>query len=95
MSLTREQVVKIAHLARLALSEDQLTDYQDQLSSILDYAEMINELDLSAVPPTAHAVARQNVMRDDQIEPGLSLEDVLFNAPDHDQYQFKIQSVLE
>jgi aspartyl-tRNA(Asn)/glutamyl-tRNA(Gln) amidotransferase subunit C len=95
MSLTREQVEKIAHLARLALSTEQVREYQVQLSSILDYAEMLNEVDLAGVLPTAHAISRQNVLREDLIEPGLSLEDALFNAPDQDQEQFKIQSVLE
>jgi aspartyl-tRNA(Asn)/glutamyl-tRNA(Gln) amidotransferase subunit C len=70
-------------------------EYQRQLSDILDYAAMLDKLDLSAIHPTAHAVARENVMRDDIIEPGLDLEDVLFNAAQHERDQFLIQSVLE
>lgn len=95
MSLTREDVAKIAHLARLDLTAAQLEQYREQLSAILDYAEMLNELDLDDVPPTAHAVARQNVMRPDVVEPGLSLEDALFNAPQQQDNQFKIQPVLD
>lgn len=94
MSLTRQEVEKIAHLARLALTEEQLAEYQEQLSAVLDYADMLNELDLSAVEPTAHAVSRQNVMRADDVAPSLPLEDVLANAAQHKQDQFYIQSVL-
>lgn len=95
MSLTREDVAKIAHLARLDLTAAQLDQYREQLSAILDYAEMLNELDLDGVTPTAHAVAQQNVMRPDVAEPGLSLEDALFNAPQQQDNQFRIQSVLD
>lgn len=94
MSLTRQEVEKIAHLARLALTEEQITEYQEQLSAVLDYADMLNELDLSDVQPTAHAVTRQNVLREDKIEPSLSLDEVLANAEQHTQDQFLIQSVL-
>jgi len=94
MSLTRREVEKIAHLARLALTEEQITEYQEQLSAVLDYAEMLNELDLTDVLPTAHAVARQNVFRQDNVEPSLPLEEVLGNAEQHKQDQFFIQSVL-
>ena len=94
MSLTRQEVEKIAHLARLALTEEELTEYQEQLSAVLDYAAMLNELDLSDVEPTAHAIARRNVFRNDTVEPSLTLEEVLANADLHLQDQFLIQSVL-
>lgn len=95
MSLTREEAEKVAHLARLALSEEELEAYQRQLSAVLDYAAMLDQIDLTGISPTAHAVARENVMRADVIEPGLVLEDVLFNAAQHERDQFLIQSVLE
>jgi len=95
MSLSKEDVAKIAHLARLELTEVQLEQYREQLSAILDYADMLNELDLDGVPPTAHAVVQQNVMRQDEVVPGLSLEDVLYNAPKQANNQFLIQSVLD
>ncbi len=95
MSLSKEDVAKIAHLARLELTEIQLEQYREQLSAILDYADMLNELDLDGVPPTAHAVVQQNVMRQDEVVPGLSLEDVLYNAPKQANNQFLIQSVLD
>ena len=95
MALTRDEVARIAHLARLDLTADELLHYQEQLSAVLDFAARLNELDVSNVEPSAHAVARRNVMRDDQIRPSLSTEDALFNAAAVAQDQFLIQSVLE
>ncbi|MCP4363445.1 MAG: Asp-tRNA(Asn)/Glu-tRNA(Gln) amidotransferase subunit GatC [Chloroflexi bacterium] len=95
MSLTRTDVVKIAHLARLELTEAELLLYQDQLSAILDYAERLNELDLADVLPTAHAISQQNVLREDKAEPSLPLADVLYNAPKQAANQFVVQAVLD
>ena len=94
MALTRADVIHIAHLARLELTEEEIERYREQLT-VLDYADRLNELDLEGVPPTAHAVARQNVFRDDVITPSLPLSDVLHNAPDRHDDQFRIQSVLD
>ena len=95
MSLSRKDVEKIADLARLELSEAEKRLYQEQLSAILAYAERLNELDLQDVPPTASAVPLTNVMREDEVRPSLVLEDTLFNAPEADQDQFKIQPVFD
>lgn len=95
MALTIEDVKKVAHLARLQLTEEEIRQYQEQLSSVLDYVELLNELDLEDVPPTAHAVARRNVFREDEARPSLPLEDVLFNAPRQARDHFLIQAVLD
>jgi aspartyl-tRNA(Asn)/glutamyl-tRNA(Gln) amidotransferase subunit C len=95
MSLTPQDVEKIAHLARLELTHAEKAQYLEQLSAILDYAEMLNELDLDGIVPTAHAIAQQNVMREDVAAPGLTIDEVLFNAPKQAQNQFLIQSVLD
>lgn len=95
MSLTRNEVLKIADLARMTLTEDELTRFSSQLTAVLDFAARLNELDLSGIEPSAHAVARTNVMRDDVIMPSLSPEDALFNAAATAEGQFLIQSVLE
>ena len=95
MSLTRQEVEKIAHLARLALTDEEKQEYQKQLSAVLDYAAVLDKLDLSEIHPTVYAVSRENVMRADAAEPGLDIEDVLFNSARHEQEQFLIQSVLE
>ncbi len=95
MSLTREDVKKIADLARLALSDDELNHFGEQLSAVLGYAARLDELDLIGVPPSIHAVAQINIMRDDAIMPSLPTADALFNAAETVDEQFLIQSVLE
>ncbi len=95
MTLTIQDVEKIADLARLELTGAQKMAYLGQLSAILDYAEMLNELDIDDVLPTSSAVSLKNVMRDDKIKPSLSLNDVLFNAPQQANNQFRIQSVFD
>ncbi|NKQ35603.1 MAG: Asp-tRNA(Asn)/Glu-tRNA(Gln) amidotransferase subunit GatC [Chloroflexi bacterium] len=93
--LSRSDVEKIANLARLELTEAEKVLYQTQLSAILHYAERLNELDLDGVPPTAHAISQQNVMREDVVESLLPMEDVLFNAPQTAQNQFVVQAILD
>jgi aspartyl-tRNA(Asn)/glutamyl-tRNA(Gln) amidotransferase subunit C len=95
VSLTLQDVEKIANLARLELTAEEKALYQGQLSAVLDYAARLNELDIADVRPTSSAVALVNVWRDDVVEPSLPLEDVLYNAPQQAQNQFAIQSVLE
>jgi aspartyl-tRNA(Asn)/glutamyl-tRNA(Gln) amidotransferase subunit C len=95
MELTRKQVEQIAQLARLDLTDDEITLYQGQLSAILDAADHLAELDLDGVAPTARAVPMQNVMRPDRVEPSLALEDVLYNANHQANDQFVIQAVLD
>lgn len=95
MSLSQDDVQKIAHLARLDLTEAEIARFQGQLSAILEYAEMLNELELGGVPPTAHAISRQNVFREDKAEPSLPLEAVLHNAPKQANNQFVVQAVLD
>jgi aspartyl-tRNA(Asn)/glutamyl-tRNA(Gln) amidotransferase subunit C len=95
MSLSRRDVEKIADLARLELSEDEKALYQVQLSAILAYAERLNELDIGNILPTTSAVLLKNVLREDEVRPSLDLEDTLFNAPDAEQDQFKIQAVFD
>ena len=95
MALSREDVKKIAGLARLELTEEEKALYQEQLSAVLAYAERLNELELRDVPPTASAVPLKNVLREDEVRPSLALEDTLFNAPDSERDQFKIQAVFD
>lgn len=95
MSLGRDEVAKIAQLARLALTEEELTHYGAQLSAILEYAARLNELDVSGAEPANEPAARRNVMRDDDITPSLAPEDALFNAAATAEGQFLIQAVLD
>ena len=95
MSLSRQDVEKIAHLARLELSEEELVKVQEQLTAVLAYVAILDEVDVAGVIPTGHAIAQENVMRDDEIRPSLTIEEVLQNAPKQQQNQFWIQTVLE
>ena len=102
MKLTHDETTHIARLARLALTDEELAHYQDQLSAILDYAARLNELDLSGVAPataagegSAVALGRHNILRDDIVMPSLPRDDALFNAAATDEGQFLIQAVLE
>lgn len=95
MELTKQQIEQIAHLARLDLTDEEITRYQGQLATILDAADRLAELDLTHVLPTTHAVPVGNVMRADRVEPSLALEDVLFNTAQQANDQFVIQPVLD
>lgn len=95
MSLSREDVEKIAHLARLALRDEQIEQYQMQLSAILEAADTLNELDLDGVPPTTHALPNVNRLREDSAENALTVDDVLANAPKQRDNQFVVQAILD
>jgi aspartyl-tRNA(Asn)/glutamyl-tRNA(Gln) amidotransferase subunit C len=97
MSLTRAQVEHIAELAKLELSEDEITKMKEQLSAILDYAARLQELNTDAIPPTASVVPLYNVMRDDAVEPSLPREQVIANAPDKDERGefFRVRAILK
>lgn len=95
MGLSREEVRHVAELAKLGLTEEEEGLFSEQLSAILDYAERLQELDTEDVPPTAHSIPIQNVMRDDEVTTSYPREDILANAPQSEQGSFKVQAVLE
>jgi len=95
VGLSREEVRHVAELAKLGLTEEEKGLFSEQLSAILDYAERLQELDTEDVPPTAHSIHLQNVMRDDEVTPSYPREDILANAPQSEQGSFKVQAVLE
>lgn len=81
-TITREQVLHVAKLAQLGLSEDEVERFSEQLSAILEAVGTIAELDLTDVEPTSHPLDLANVFGEDDPEPSLSLEEALANAPD-------------
>jgi len=95
MKLSLAQVEHVARLAQLALSDQEKELFREQLSSILEYAQRLQQLDTSAIPPTATVLPLENVMRDDQVRPSLPLADVLANAPDTKDGYFRVPVVLE
>ena len=82
MAISREQVVHVAKLARLALTEEELERLGEQLGAILDAVSKVSELDLTDVPPTSHPLDLVNVLAEDESAPCLAREDALANAPD-------------
>ena len=95
MKLSREEVEHVALLARLGLSEEELEKFREQLSNILENFEILKQVDTTDVPPTSHPVALQNVLREDEIAPSLSSDEVLSNAPSQEEGFFKVRAVLE
>jgi aspartyl-tRNA(Asn)/glutamyl-tRNA(Gln) amidotransferase subunit C len=95
MALTLEETAHVANLARLRLSSEELEKMRTQLSNILEYIEMLQELDVSEVPPTAQVTDLHNVLRPDVIQPSLPREDALANAPAQAEGMFKVKAIFE
>jgi aspartyl-tRNA(Asn)/glutamyl-tRNA(Gln) amidotransferase subunit C len=95
MPLSMKEVEHIAQLARLELNADQKARYREQLSHILDYIAKLRELKTDDVPPTAGGGLQEMVLRADRARPGLSTKQLLRNAPDSEDDQFKIPPVFE
>ena len=89
MAITREEVLHVARLARLELTDDEVTRFQEQLSAILEAVSKVSELDLSDVPPTSHPLEIANTWADDEPHVSLGLEDAFANAPDRDGNLFR------
>jgi aspartyl-tRNA(Asn)/glutamyl-tRNA(Gln) amidotransferase subunit C len=94
MALTIEEVKHVAHLARLRLSEDELEKLQTDLSHILDHIDMLKEVDVSDVAPTAQVTDLANVMREDEVRQSLPREDVLANAPHQSDGMFRVKEIF-
>jgi aspartyl-tRNA(Asn)/glutamyl-tRNA(Gln) amidotransferase subunit C len=96
MSLTTSEVARIAQLARLKLTEEELQLFARQLAGILDYAEQLQSVDTAGVPPTSHPLALTAPFRDDDVRPCLPREDALAAGPetDADAGLFKVPRVL-
>jgi aspartyl-tRNA(Asn)/glutamyl-tRNA(Gln) amidotransferase subunit C len=95
MALSREDVAKVAVLARLRVSGEELDTVTRQLNSIVEYVEQLGELDTTGVQPLAHGVEVVNVFRDDVRKGSLSREEALSNAPKRNQEAFLVPAVLD
>jgi aspartyl-tRNA(Asn)/glutamyl-tRNA(Gln) amidotransferase subunit C len=90
MAITREELLHVAKLARLELTDDEVERLTGELSAILDAVSKVSELDLSDVPPTSHPLALVNAWAEDEPRPSLSLDEVFANAPERDGDLFKV-----
>lgn len=95
MSINREQVRKVANLARLEITTDEEEQLTAQLSSILEYFEQLSELDTTDVPPTTRAIDVSNVTRADELQPYPDRDALLGEAPDQDGDFFKVPQILQ
>lgn len=95
MSIDRSTVQHVAALARLDLTEEELERFTTQLSAILEAVAALQQVDTSAIPPTASILPLQDVMREDDPRPGLSVEEALANAPRREGDLFRVQPVFE
>ena len=94
--LSREDVLKLAHLARLDLSEAEVEQYRTELSEILGYVEMLKKVDLKGVEPTYQVTGLKNVMRPDKVvDYGASQKELLKNVPEREDDLIKVKRVIE
>jgi aspartyl-tRNA(Asn)/glutamyl-tRNA(Gln) amidotransferase subunit C len=90
MPISRDDVLHVASLAELDLTDDELERFEQQLNAILEAVGKVSELDLEDVPPTSHPLSVVNVFRADEPRPSLALEDVFANAPARDGDFFRV-----
>lgn len=95
MSVTEKDVRYVANLANLQLSQEEVEMYTNDLSRILDYMELLNEVDTTGVEPLDHVIELDSRLRKDEAKEPLSHEDALKNAPDADSDYFRVPKVIE
>lgn len=95
MSLSLQEVEHIAELARLHLTDEEKQRYRQQLSAILDYFAQLQSLDTTGIPPTSSVLPPRTVLRPDEPRPGLSRDELLRNAPEVEDNQFRLPPVFE
>ena len=92
--ITTADVAHVARLARLELTDEELERFTEQLGAVLDHARDVETLDTAGVPPTAHPVPLQNVLRDDVVTPCLDRDEVLAQAPSVEEDRFRVPRIL-
>ena len=95
MAISHEEVNHIALLARLELSGEEKKKYQQQLSDILDYVAQLQDLDTAEIAPTSSVLPPRSQLREDEAQDSLSKSDVLKNAPNAENGQFRVPPVLD
>jgi aspartyl-tRNA(Asn)/glutamyl-tRNA(Gln) amidotransferase subunit C len=93
-SISRDDVLHVAKLARLELTDEELELFTPQLAAVLDHAADVEALDVADVPPTAHPYPLRNVLREDEIRPSVDRDEVLRQAPAVEDGRFKVPAIL-
>ncbi len=94
MSISRQDIEKVALLARLQLTEDELATMTAELAQIVGYVDQLSEVNTDGVEPMAHAIEIVNVFRADEVAPSLPRDEALSNAPHHDDRGYLVPAVL-
>jgi len=94
MAVTKKDVEKIAELARLKFSGEEIENFTPQMNEILSYMDKLNELDTENVKPLSHPVEQSNVFREDEMKTSILIEEALKNAPSKDEHHFKVPKVI-
>ncbi len=95
MKLSHDEVLHIALLARVGLTDTEVKQLSEQLSNILDNFEALQQVDTTDVSPTAQSIALQNVMSEDNVADSLPPDEILANAPQREDDFFRVRAVLE
>jgi aspartyl-tRNA(Asn)/glutamyl-tRNA(Gln) amidotransferase subunit C len=95
MALSREEVLHVARLARVGLTEGDVTKFQQQLSQILEHFDALRRIDTENVPPTTHTLPLEGITAPDDPQPSLTREEVLANAPVEQDGHLRVRAVLE
>jgi len=95
MKITKEEVLYVANLARLDLDEASIDKFSNQIGSILEYIDLLNQVDTKDVKPTSHAIALTNAFRDDEEKEHLDRDRALANAPQKEDGSFIVPKVLD
>jgi aspartyl-tRNA(Asn)/glutamyl-tRNA(Gln) amidotransferase subunit C len=95
MKITKDEVEKVALLARLELTDEEAETFTGQMDAILAYVDKLNELNTDGIVPTAHAVPVENAFRADEIRDSIGIDRALANAPKRGETFFRVPKVIE
>ena len=93
--ISHDEVRHVSQLARLALTDEEVTALQEDMDAILDYVDQLNQLETDHIEPTSHAVPMENAFREDVVAPSFSTEKAMANAPAPDPNGFRVPRVIE
>ncbi|OZS76748.1 Asp-tRNA(Asn)/Glu-tRNA(Gln) amidotransferase GatCAB subunit C [Tetzosporium hominis] len=94
-TITKEEVRHVAHLARLAITEEEVEHFTEQLAKIVQFADKLNELDTTNVEPTTHVLPLENVLREDKSVAGLDRDLMMKNVKEQEAGQVKVPAIME
>ncbi len=95
MSVDKNEILKIASLAKLKFNDEEIEKFTSQFNEILNYMDKLNEIDTENVQPLSHPLDINNVMREDELFNSIETKDALLNAPDKDEQYFKVPKVIK